>query len=239
MEIPQVKKISPKQARAYAAMTVASLLAGAACGGAETAEPPATSAAVANTTPSTILPPGTTQPTTTAPPSTPTTVPAPPTTSPLSEEDQAKQAVIEAAKNAWHLFNEAKLDPTNDVKVRAAFAAYTGSARTRVEGIIAEYRSSHWRSLTSQSAPAHVDVYTDSVDIDLASNSATVELCNLGSNVMVESGGNPDGSDRMLDDSITAYWTRESYVLTDGGWMKADAEVIQTFAESLVCEPSA
>jgi hypothetical protein len=235
MEIPQVKKISPKQARAYAAMTVALLLAGAACGGAETAEPPATSAAVPNTAPSTILPPQTTQPTTTAPPAAPTTVPAPPTTSPPSEEDQAKQAVIDAAKNAWYVFNEAKLDPTNTEKVAAALAMHSGAASNQVAEILGRYAATNQRSVTLPTAPANVEIYRGSVDVDIAVGTATVEVCELASNTLVAAA---DGIDRVVNDDITSYHERATFVLENGAWLRTDVEQLQRFEGATSCERS-
>ncbi len=90
--------------------------------------------------------------------------------------------MIDAAEHAWHTFNEAKLDPTNPAKVEAALAAHTGNRR-RVQSIIDEYVASNWKSVTSDIAPATSDPNTRST-IDLGhQDTATVELCNLGSNM--------------------------------------------------------
>ena len=72
----------------------------------------------------------------------------PSTTAPASEEDQAKQAVIEAAEHAWYVFNEAKLDPTNDEKVNAALGGVHGRRATWVNKLLDDYRSQNRRSVT-------------------------------------------------------------------------------------------
>lgn len=240
MEKTRNMNTTPRARASAAAIALASSLALAACGGSDNAQPPATSAAVVNTAPSTILPPATTPaPTTTEAPAAPETTEAavaPETTAPFSDEEQAKQEVIEAAEHAWYVFNEAKLDPTNDDKVQAALMAHTGEAKARVEEIIRNYRDSNRRSIPSDIAPANVVVYADSTHVDLTSGTATIELCNLGSNVMVEVGGEPDGSDRVLDDSVTAYDTLETYTLVDGEWLNSDGQVLRAHEGSLTCD---
>jgi hypothetical protein len=53
---------------------------------------------------------------------------------------------------------------------------------------------------------------------------------------MVEVGAEPDGSDRVLDDSVTAYDTLETYVLVDGAWLNSDGQVIEAHEGSLTCD---
>ena len=47
-------------------------------------------------------------------------------------------------------------------------------------------------------------------------------MCNLGSNLTVEVGANNDGSDRVLDDSVTAYHELNTFELVDGAWLYSD-----------------
>jgi len=241
MEMPQLKKISSRT-RAWAAITLSSVLVLAACGSEQNADPPATSAAVANTVPPTILPPATTAaaPITTAPTTMPETTPPASdtaTTEPVDEEAAAKQAVIEAAEHAWYVFNEAKLDPTDEQKVAAALAASTGNARTWASDALETYRTLNRKSITSTDVPAFVDVYEDSVRVDLWAGTATIELCDLGSNVMVELGSNPDGSDRILDESVTAYHELNTFELVDGAWLYADGTDLAQYPGALTCDP--
>ena len=161
----------------------------------------------------------------------------PPTTTELSEEDQAKQAVIEAAENAWYVFNEAKLDPTNDDKFEAALAAHTGAARSGVEQVLTDYRASNQRSVSSTSQQASIAVDPASVTLNGARDVASLEFCRVGSNVLVLTGGNPDGTDRVLDDSINAYKERETYVLEAGVWLNSEVELLSTYENSSRCEP--
>jgi len=241
MEMPQLKKISSRTRAFAAALTMVSALTLAACGSEDNADPPATSAAVANTVPSTILPPATTAaaPITTAPTRTPETTPptsATATTQPIDEEAAAKQAVIEAAEHAWYVFNEAKLDPTDEQKVAAALAASTGNARTWASEALQTYRTLNRKSITSTDVPAFVDVYENSVHVDLGAGTATIELCDLGSNVMVEVDSNPDGSDRILDNSVTAYHELNTFELVDGAWLYADGTDVAQYPGALTCD---
>lgn len=234
-----MNKISPKRTRAYAATTLAVLLATAACGGEDTADPPATSAAVQNTTPATVLPPATSPAPTTAPaPNTEpptTTAPTPSTTTALSEEEQAKQAVIAAAENAWYLFNEAKLDPTNDAKVAAALATHSGAAANEVAEILDRYSATNQRSVTLPTAPASVVIYGDSVAVDMAARTATVEACELASNTLVIAA---DGVDELVNDEVASYYERETFVLENGAWLRTDVEQLQRFAGAFSCDRS-
>ena len=217
-----------------ASITLSSAVAFAACGGDGSAEPPATSAAVVNTAPSTILAPATTPaPTTTEPAGTVTTTQAPTveTTAPMREEEQAKQAVIEAAEHAWWVFNEAKLDPTNDEKVQSALSAFTGAARERVDGILRQYRTEGWRSLTSEIIPASVEVNSDSVDVNLANRTATVSVCIVNSNMLVDS----DEADDVLDDSISAFRAVENYTFENGGWLQTSGVADEAIEGAIAC----
>jgi uncharacterized circularly permuted ATP-grasp superfamily protein len=160
-------------------------------------------------------------------------VPIPATTVALSEEEQAKQEVIEAAENAWYLFNEAKLDPTNESKVETALAAQTGSARSRVEQIIDQYVRLNQRSRTLESAPARVAVDQTSVLVDLSAGTASLELCHLNSNLLIQSAS---GADVIVDDQVVAYRTNESYVLVDEIWLKSDGVVLDELEGAYTCD---
>jgi hypothetical protein len=222
-----------------ASITLSSAVAFAACGGDGSAEPPATSAAVPNTAPSTILAPATTPaPTTTEPAAVVTTTQAPTveTTAPMSEEEQAKQAVIEAAEHAWWVFNEAKLDPTNDEKVDAVFDAYTGDARAWIETYLIEQVSANRHSVTLMATPATLAVYPESVSVDLDTGTATADVCEINSNITIEQGGNADGTDRVIDDSITAYHSRQGFELVGDEWQLASSVDIETFDGATACD---
>lgn len=240
MEIsPQVKKCSSRTRACAAATTILPLLALAACGGEGNAQPPVTSAVVANTAPPTVLAPATTVTPTTVPvtpePTTPA-APAPSTTAPLSEEEQAKQAVIQAAERTWRLYNEAILDPTNDEKVQAARASMSGDALASATQIVDGYRVNHQRAISSSVIPVSIDIDPSTVELSSSQDVATVEFCRVGSNVLVQAGGNPDGSDLVIDDTINAYLERETYQLVAGEWLNSDGQVLQRFDGAITCE---
>ena len=225
----QVKKISPRRTRAYAATTLAIVLVAAACGGENNADPPATSAAVPNTTPSTILPPATDPaPTTTAPaPTTTPTVPTPPTTTQLSEEDQAKQAVIEAAENAWYVFNEAKLDPTNDEKRRAAHRCIHGRRAQLECDDIAERLPDHEPQSSHVVRVSRDRRGRRRAPSTSTSQSGTATRRALQSRLERHGRGRrqPRWPDRVLDDNVTAYHELETtFQLVDGAWLQSDGD---------------
>lgn len=231
-----------RRAIASALLTIP-LLVAASCSNDESANPPATSAAIPNTPPPTILPPTTTElPATTEPPETEppqTSAPAattPPSSSPINDVEQAKRDVIAAAEHTWFVFNEVKLDPTSTEKLDAAVAAHTGAAQESIRRIIDEYRSNNRRSMTLELAPATIHVNEGSVQIDQETGAATVESCVLNTNVLVEIQGSSDGSDRVIDDTISSYLVREVFVPSDGQWLEADGTVLSTYEGALTCD---
>jgi hypothetical protein len=179
----------------------------------------------------TVETPPTSQAPTTQPPA--TTSPAP--TAPTDDLEQAKQEVIAAAERTWSLFEEATYDPTDDEKFRAAQAAMTGDALATTTQIIEGYREHGRRAVRSDVAPAFISIDPNSVQLGEDGHSATVEFCRLGSDVLVQTSGNPDGSDRVIDDTINAYLERESYVLVNGAWLNSDASVLEKYEGSITC----
>ena len=125
---PSEEDQSQTQARAYAAMTLASCSQTAACGGAETAEPPATSAAVQTPPHQRSSRQRRRKPTTTAPPRADHHGASATDNKPAQRRRPSKASSDRGAENAWYVFNEAKLDPTERAKVEPRWQRYTGDA---------------------------------------------------------------------------------------------------------------
>lgn len=193
-----------------------------------------TSTAPATTQPATTQPTNTTAPTTTAPATQPTSVApttAPPTVSPGSVEEQ----VVSAAVESWRLLNEARLDPFNDEKVRAAGRAHSGANQQRLVEILARYRENNWRSLTNPEVPASVTPYPGEVVVDQAAGTASVTYCLVNSNILVQTGGNPDGSDLVVNDDVSSSRVRVDLVLVDGRWLDDSGELITEWKDATTC----
>ena len=59
-----------------------------------------------------------------------------------------------------------------------------------------------------------------------------------GRTLSIETGevaGNADGSDRVLDDTVTSYLDSETYALVDGEWLKSDGVQLEVFEGALEC----
>jgi hypothetical protein len=217
--------------RTAPAVLLALLTLTTACGGNASVDPPATSAAVPNTPPPTVLPP-----TTSAPPNTaPTTTTPPPSPSATTDEAATRQAVIAATQEAWVAFNDAVVNPTSDEAFQSLGQHFAGEVLIRSRQIVETYRAESKRELPSDVVATRVDVRTDSVQVDSSSGTAVLEVCRVGSNVLVETGGNPDGSDRVLDDTINAHLERNQLVLENGTWYVTEDTALESFAGAVEC----
>jgi len=217
-----------------------------ACSGDADASPGTTVAAEAPATSTTdaVAPPEATAPTTepapdTSPPTLPTepTITAPPTTAPPAppDEDQVKQDVIDSATASWVAFNELLLDPNADEPWTEIALTRTGDALDRAIEVAMKLRLEGRKSVTNVDLPATIRPDPNSVLVDPVAGTAQVEYCRLGSNVAVEIGGNEDGTDRIIDDSISSYLERDQFVLRDGAWLKSGGQTVQKFEGATTC----
>ena len=229
-------------ARCAAMLLAATLVgcSGAADTGAGTTLPLPTSVPVAETTQASL--PAASAPTASLTSTPPTAVAAAPSSSPSTStdrpalsEDQAKRDVIEAAIDSWTAFNNVLLDPGNDDLLRALALTRTGDALDRaIEGVIG-YRARNEAERTHPNHPAEITVREDSVSVDLASGTATLEYCRVGSNIWVEVGANPDGSDRVLNDEINSYIEMAVFELVGDVWLRTRATEISKYKGELTC----
>ncbi len=161
-----------------------------------------------------------------------TTVAVPTTT---ITEAAAKQAVIAAAIESWRVLNEARLDPTNDDKLAAVAALRTGDALEAAVQLIADLRLTNQIEITNPDLPATAVPYPESVIVDLAKSTATVDYCRLGSNIWIERNGNPDGSNRVIDDTVNSYLEHDTFILSNGAWLKSRGESVAKYEGATTC----
>ena len=174
------------------------------------------------TVPTTAVP--TTVPATTSAPATTTEPDDPATTTDPSattepDDDATRQAVLDAVVESWRVFNEAKLDPTNDDKVAALSEVTSGELLVNSIEVIGRYRAENKRSVTNPDVPASILLYPGTLQVDQKAGTAQVDYCRIGSNILIEIGGNADGSDLVIDDSVNTYIERSLLVLEEGRWL--------------------
>ena len=153
-------------------------------------------------------------------------------------EAAAKQAVITAAIESWRLLNEARLDPTNDDKLGAMAGVRTGDALEAAVQLVADLRLANQIEVTNPDLPATAVPYPESVIVDQAKSTASVDYCRLGSNIWIERNGNPDGSDRVIDDTVNSYLEHDTFILSNGAWLKSRGESIAKYEGATTCPDS-
>ena len=104
--------------------------------------------------------------------------------------------------------------------------------------LIAGYRFENRRSVTNEEFPATLVPDADSLRLTKDGMSATLESCRVNSNASVEIGGNPDGTDRIVDDSISVYIESAELEMIDGRWMEVGGAIIERFEGATSCDQS-
>lgn len=231
-------------------MTIAALLAVAACNGDDDAatttvtvqpsQPGSTTAETATETTgppttSTSNPPPTTE---TTPPTTaprPTTEPTaettdPPTTTDQPVDDFAAQTlvVIERTEASWEIVLAAFRDPLDDAKVEALDEYFTGNQLEGFNNLIDLYRADGVRAVAREGMSDTYEVEPRSLALDLEGGRATVQVCHIETSLVVETAGNPDGTDRVISDDIEQQIVEVDLVLADGTWKASTARTPET-----------
>lgn len=173
-----------------------------------TSPPPSTTQATSPTTETSTSP--TTQPTTTSQ--------VPDTT--LDPDDRAANtlAIIETVERSFAVYNAALSDPFDDERAAALNAVFTPRLVEGWMNIIEDYRENNFRSVPNPDAPARYVVDVNSVEVNLENGTALVQACHLNTFVKVEVGGNPDGTDRIVENEITEQTEQLELVREDGIW---------------------
>lgn len=142
--------------------------------------------------------------------------------------------VVAAATEAWSLLNAARLDPSPAV-IDAALAAYTGKSKDAVTELLTSYGVTGQVSRTDEAAPATVVPYPDTVTVSNDGGEATVEVCEVDTNVLVQPGTGEGGTDVVVDDAIASHRVRVTLRLVDGVWLESDGEILDTFEDATSC----
>ena len=219
------------------AICVVAMLAFSACNGDDDAVSTTTEAVAettsttsddvdATTAPTTTVLTTTTDSTTTSslPPPTSTDSTAPSTTSDptVDETVQAVLDVIEAIERADRASSIAQRDPTNDALLEGLAEVYTGTLLEGFQNVINSYRDENLRTIENLEVPDGIEVALASVAVNESLTAGTAQACDITSDVLVEVGGNADGSDRIVDDRIGRTVLEIELVRVDGVWLVAD-----------------
>ena len=229
--------------RARGVLVVAALTLGACSGDSAapattasdtTAPAPTTSAetvtpTIPTTTAVATTPPTTTPPlaATTAPPTVPATIPA--------DLAQAQQDVIDATAAAWQAFRTAARDPQNEDKLGTLATAASGPTLERWIATLAELVTSGLIAVENPTTPASIEIYPETVVVDIAAGAASVEYCRIGSDLGIEVGGNPDGTDKIVINEVNAYHERSDLIFTNGRWLDNDGVLLEKFPGAATC----
>lgn len=183
---------------------------------ATTTTPPPTSTSEATTT--TTEPPTTEQPTTTT------------TTEPFDEV----QEVTEDFLSMWAAFDAAIRDPADASLETELHGWVTGSVAAESLELLSDYRDRGLRARRRDDLPASVQVE----GVAVAGDSAELTACELNSDELVEVGAAPDGSDAVVDDSISS--RRFTAQLTRGPehWLVGRITMVSEWPEELTCGPA-
>ncbi len=232
---------------------IVAVLAVTACSGGDDPDADATTLAPPTTPTPTTAAPTTAAPTTTAPPATtalpvtqaPTNPPStttPPVSAPVSEPvvpEDTRRVLVDLARRSWELFNDAKLDPTDDAKVAAIGDVRMGASADFVIEVLGRYRTENWRSVANPTVPASITPYPETLRLDPSGDSATMRFCQVNSNIVVEVGGNPDGTDAVIADGALIEIGELTFTLVDGAWFESNVIQIDRQPEVTVCPVAA
>lgn len=205
--------------RSSAAATIAALLAVTSCNGDDdaaattrvTAQSTQTSSTTAETTTETSAPPTTSAPAPTAPTTPPTrvptntTVPTAATTGPTTTTDQLvdeRVAVLDAVEAASQARLAAVRDPFDDTKLTQLEEFFTGPQLEGWQNVIADYREQNLRQIENPHEPDAILVELASLAVNSQGTFANLQACSITAGIVVEVAGNPDGSDRVIEDRV-------------------------------------
>jgi hypothetical protein len=138
--------------------------------------------------------------------------------------------VVDAAMESWRLLNAARLDPSDGDATDAALDAYFGRALEQATDALTASRVNDQRSVTDDAVPATVVPYPDTVVVDEAANEASLEYCQVDTNIVVRA-----STGEVVDDEPDSYRIRVRMVRIDGRWLEADGELLDTFEGATTC----
>jgi hypothetical protein len=186
-------------------------------------------AALSAPTPSAITTSGAITAPTSADPSTT----AAPTTTDLSAATKAAvaAAVVQGRQNYQYALENYDAPDALDVLARTT-AANSPAWELTLKNMDA-LRTNGWRSTPNPTVPS---VTTVEGDVDLLdgppATRAQVTVCTIDSDIVVEPGGAPDGSDTVVNDEVTARRNRITMVLEGGVWKLSEGTGLGSWSGS-------
>jgi len=158
-------------------------------------------------------PTATTAPQSTAsqPSTTGTSAPGTSTTEPASKWTLEQQGVIDAYGGAMSAFDQATADPPNPDS--PALLA------TTIDPVLTEVRNlaSSWKGFgQALRYPANSVHRIDTLSVEVAGNTATIETCNVDDGVLYE-----PATGKVLNDKVTTAHDKATMTLVDGSWKLA------------------
>ncbi len=186
-----------------------------------TTEPPATTTDAPQTTESVPVPD-------------PTDATEAPDDEPADEASTIEsEAVIAAYLAAWQAFTDAARDP-EDPELRALVeSTRIGVNLERAVTILDELVLNGWVAIEHPVEQSRTAIETGPL---IDGDTATVVVCDLDSNIAIEPGGAPDGSDAMVNDSVTARRLEVTLTRVDGAWKVSSGRTIAEWPEVWTCD---
>jgi hypothetical protein len=136
--------------------------------------------------------------------------------------------VIDRTEASWQAVLTAFRDPFDEAKAAALAEYFTGNQLEGFNNLIEEFRAGNFRSVPNPGEPEIYDVDPRSVALSLDAGIATVQVCHLDTSLIVETGGNPDGTDRVVSDDIEREIVELDVIRIDGVWKVDSARAPET-----------
>jgi hypothetical protein len=212
----------------------------------ETTEPPPTtstsalSTATATSIATTTTAPSTTVPESTAPPSSdaPTTTALPDGVPPrvTFPDDPDKQAVVDAVYRFSDLLFAAQANPTAE-ELRALINDVAGDpVRGRFIAFLDRVAADGQAFVDDPAAPSYLEIIPGAVTV--VDDSGLVDACAIDRTLQVELGGNSDGSDRLIDDTVFSAAHTYNVSRVDKAWIVVDFTVYEEWEGQVGCGDS-
>lgn len=225
--------------RSPAALALATLVAVTACNGDDAAPtdlaPTTTDVAESTSAPSTSTTP-TTTPTTPVTTAAPVEATASPTTASTTSETDPRFAILDAVEAASAALRAIVRDPFDDVKLAALDEFFTGRQLEGWNNVIASYRRDNLRQIENSEEPDEILVDLASIAVSEDGASAVLQACSITSGIVVETGGNPDGSDRVIEDRIGRNVVELELIQQGGTWKLSSARSPDENEQIASCE---
>lgn len=148
----------------------------------------------------------------------------------------ARQQVVDALIAAWEANNEAGRNPTDEAALAALADHFAGAALDRIVIGLSDLVAGGITAIPNPDIPASIDVDEASVVIDTEAGRATVESCQVGSDLGVRIGANPDGSDEIVIDEHNAYHELAELTFVRGRWVQTDGSILRKFEGAVTCD---